>query len=215
MTQEYYQSWLHKFNEWRKNYDKMSYTAHQEFYDTLLQFFPHQSQHTKSEVVHFFERIKQIPPKEWKVCEMGGWNGELAKFVLRRFPEILQWDNYEISKLAIKSSVCKDKRYHIIVADDFIWNLILPYDYNIFLSAHTIEHIKAKHFQKLILSLPSTIRWVYLESPLPLAVGRNWKDNFSTHIFEWGWKDVSAFLASQHFELNYVGRNIRIYKKIE
>ena len=203
--------WTDEFNTWRVKYDDMTYQEQQIFYDNLFKYFPHQSQHTKELVKRFFNNI---PIRNIHVLELGGWNGELAREMLRIFKDkISSWDNYEISQKAKEKNVCFDERYNIIIPNDFVWNIILPEHYNIFLSAHTIEHIRAIHFQKLIENLPKTIEWIYFEAPLPLKHGRHWMNDYSTHILEWGWKDIEDFMLMKGFYLTDLGRDVRIYKR--
>jgi hypothetical protein len=204
-------NWLNEFNNWRKNYNRMTYEEHQSFYNLLLQHFPHQSQHTKDWVFRFFANLYN--EGKLSILEIGGWDGELADYILKRYKNIEKWDNYEISELAKEKVVCRDERYCVNVPNDFIWNIILPDHYNILLSSHTIEHITENNFQTLIKNLPPSIKWIYFEAPLPLKHGRHWHNDFSTHILEWSWEDITLFMKEQGYELEDMGRNVRIYKR--
>lgn len=206
-------SWKLNFDNWRKEYDNLSYSQQQAFYTQMVKDHPDQSQHNK-EVVSYF--LNSIDAPYLSVLEMGGWNGELAQDMLFKHPNILRWDNYEITHYAQEWSICKDSRYSVNIPNDFIWNIVLPEHYNIFLSSHTIEHIKGKDFITLIENLPQTIQYIYLEAPISLSsTNRDWTGDFSTHILELGWKQITEILKEKGFERYVASKHVRTYRKIE
>lgn len=205
--------WYEKFNKWRKNYDKMTYQDQQKFYTKLLKAHPHQSQFSK-EYVPFFLNWTNEP--SLFVLELGGWDGELAQKMMYQFQNILRWDNYELTELAKEISVCKDTGYTVRVPDDFMWNVKIPDEFNVFIASHVIEHIKAKELEKLITNLPKGIKYIYFESPIGQDWDNgDWTDDYSTHILEWGWKALNDCMGYNKFKLEIMLPDIRIYKRIE
>jgi len=205
--------WKEKFERWRNEYDDLSYPRHQDFYTQLVKDHPDQSQHN-TEVVNYF--LNAVDEPYFYILELGGWNGGLAQKILPTRPEIMKWDNYEITHYAREWNICKDTRYNVHIPNDFIWNIVLPNNYNIFLSSHTIEHIKRKDFINLIKNLPPSIKYIYLEAPISLSdFKRDWSGDYSTHILEIGWKQVTEILQEYGFERYITSKHVRTYRKIE
>jgi hypothetical protein len=118
----------------------------------------------------------------YKVLELGGWDGRLAGEILERCPTINTWDNYEICRGLKERTVCDDSRYRLIVPANFIWDLSLDLtNYDMFVASHTIEHMSFAHFKRLMDEIHH-IPILFLNIPFPK--NGSWHNSTSLHVME-------------------------------
>ncbi|KKK99582.1 hypothetical protein LCGC14_2631310, partial [marine sediment metagenome] len=188
------------FNQWREDYDHMSFQDHKDFYDKMYQDLPYFNSYDLSTIKSLLLRHITEP----RIIEIGGANGSMAAKLFKLFPDIKSWTNYDITSAL--DNVCFDYRYIRRTKLDFIWNIRFPFhEYDLCIIAHMIEHIKVDDFEKLIRQLSKAlVRTVYLEAPLPKSGKPDWKDYLGTHIFEYGWNVVIVTMAAagyrEHFK---------------
>ena len=175
------------FDQWRVGYDQMTYQDQLAFYDQIEGQYPIQNSFNLAAWCDFFDCL---PLADIQVFELGGWHGEMAYALLPHYPHISRWVNWEISRQAVRRSICFDKRYQAIVPDDFAWNLPLP-AHNVFVASHTIEHIRLSEAGRLFEKLEA--RYIGLEMPL-LETPPDWSGYNGSHIIEGGWPAVEALL---------------------
>jgi hypothetical protein len=195
---------IENHNRWRKNYELMTYQDHKNYYQAVFNEAPHQRQYTYDEVSYPFERLKD---KNLWVIEFGGYQGELAHQILRKYDNIKLWDNYEITDRALKYRICNDERYHPIVLDGFIWDYAsgthgIPGVYNLFISSHTIEHITGHDFQKLVDKVIRHVDYCILEIPLPMDMSKGvetWNNYDGTHIQDLSYTKIVNILFEAGF----------------
>lgn len=201
------------FDDWRKNYGRMSYEDQVAFYNKVAEDFPEQIDFHLPSWLRFFEYVfSKIGP--FRVLEIGGWKGELAEEVFKTLPDVIlrksvygggqpvpTWHNYEISQEALTETVPTDPRYVAMVPNDYAWNIELP-DADVFIASHTIEHIKASELEQMVDNLPDTVRFIAFESPLPASTeGNTWENYTGSHILEVGWKQVKGMLSDRGFSV--------------
>lgn len=192
------------FNEWRKNYDQMSYGDQVEFYNRVAIEHPSQLAFDTEAFSQFFAHIVR-QQKVISVLEFGGWKGELADKILSIYSDfILFWTNYEISQKAIENTVCRHFQYYATISHDYLWNIYLPRA-TVFVSSHAIEHIKEHELELLFRALPQSIRWIGLQAPLAMGP-TDWTNYHGSHILECGWAKIIEILKSCDFEL-FMERN--------
>lgn len=177
------------FDQWRQNYDRMSYREQLAFYDHIEAVYPVQSSFNVKAWEAFFE---WLPPERVTVFELGGWHGEMAAHLLPGFPFIDKWINWEISRAAVAGSVCDDPRYEAVTPDDFAWLLPLP-AHNVFVASHTLEHIRLYQVYQLFRKIPAGV-YVGLEIPVTEETP-NWEGYHGSHIIEGGWPDIEVILS--------------------
>jgi len=191
---------IENHNRWRKNYGQMTYQDHKDYYEAIFEDTPFQRQYHFKEMEYPFERLKN---KELWVLEFGGYQGELAHQILRKYDNIEGWDNFEITDRALKYRVCSDKRYNPIVLDDFIWDKPPQHmAYDVFVSSHTIEHITGYDFQKLVDKVIRHCDYCILEIPLPHDMSRGvetWHNYDGTHIQDLSWGKIQTILFDAGF----------------
>lgn len=192
------------FDLWRENYDQLGYDDQLVFYNQVAIDHPLQRGFDEQEFIDFLEPLGKID-----VIELGGWKGELAQFTLARLPKIRQWLNYEISEQAIKQTACKDSRYKATIPPDFLWNIDIP-PADVFVSSHTIEHIKIEQLDKLFSKLP--VKYIALQAPLG-DEGTDWAGYYGSHILEVGWNTIIHILNDYGFKLTHSRGEFRGFAK--
>lgn len=183
------------FDLWRDNYDKLTYKQQLKFYNQVAIDHPLQRGFDEAEFEDFLRPLGEIT-----VIEMGGWKGELAKYMLERLPKIRRWLNYEISEQAIIENICPySTRFEALIPSDFLWNIELP-KADVFVSSHTIEHIRVAELDKLFSKLP--VKYIALQAPLG-DEGTDWAGYYGSHILEVGWNTVIELLRGYGFNLTH------------
>jgi hypothetical protein len=180
------------FDAWRRDYDRLSYAEHVEFYRHVAEVYPEQQHYNEPAVREFLVGVSG------KVLEIGGWKGELAAAVLPDHPNITAWLNIEIAPQAITQNVCTDPRYSVEVLDSFIWDS--PMDltpYRTLVASHVIEHMKRADVVKL-LSRTRHVEHLYVDAPLPPKPSA-WDKGESSHIIEVGWIGLANLFTSYGF----------------
>jgi hypothetical protein len=185
------------FNEWRDNYNSISYNNQKDYYNELEKLYPHQAHYDLAFALQVFDYVK---PQH--ITEAGGWKGDLANIILAKNSDIISWKNIEICEEAINNSKCNDTRFTNYIPDSFDWFNANLYN-GLFLSTHFIEHISNNDFDKLADSLRN-VEYIYLESPLE-NTDTIWTDYFGTHILGYGWDNIKEKLSSHSviLENNY------------
>ena len=196
-TEEEDKHWISRCQNWRENYDKMSYNENRLFYNEIYLSSPNQF---RSAAIFklMFKFLKKRDRVSFKVLELGGWDGKLARRILNRFQNILSWYNVEICDECIIHKVCFDTRYTVVVPDNYLWNIPLKKGYDIFVASHVFEHMKAKELVSL-LRMYSYIPIIFCEVPIYEEV--NWSNFSGTHILEWTMTKFKQFLKSLGYEL--------------
>ena len=182
------------FDAWRRDYDRLTYAEHVEFYRQVAEVYPEQ--------VHFNEPAVRdfLAASAGPVLELGGWKGELAAAVLPDFASIPEWLNVEIAPQAVTESACHDPRYSVIVPDAFLWDSDIDTSrFRTFVASHSIEHLKIAHVAALMECLPN-IETMYVDAPLPDApTGWGGGNGQHSHIIEVGWDGLRELFASHGF----------------
>lgn len=182
------------FDGWRKDYDRLTYGEHVEFYRTVAEAYPDQ-QHYNEPAIRTF-----LDGSSGPVLEIGGWKGELAQKVLPDYPGIPEWLNVEIAPQAVSESVCTDPRYSVIVPDRFLWDSDLDVTrFRTFIASHSLEHIKRGHLTQLLGRLGGVER-MYVDAPLP-DEDPQWGggNGQHSHILEIGWNRLRDLFESYGF----------------
>lgn len=199
------------WNQWRLDYDKMSYRDNVLFYDEVYRQHPIQQHATKNLVEEFFRGIDGESLLE--VLEVGGWDGELAVEMLSRPLRIGLWTNIEICRGAVLNS-----KEHILFSNihpnKWVWDLLMPYwsSCNVFVCSHCIEHMKQHQLQMLVASL-TKFKHCYIESPLPPTENVNWSGYRGSHILEVGWPGVDRIFKDAGFDVSELAPHVHVYTK--
>lgn len=180
------------FDAWRRDYDRLTYADHVEFYRQVAEVYPDQQHYNAAAVREFLSGISG------NVLEIGGWKGELAAEILPDHPDITGWLNIEIAPQAVTQSACSDLRYSVVVLDTFIWDSERDLsEYPTVIASHVIEHMKKADVVKLLGRLRHIER-LYVDAPLPEQPSA-WDHGESSHIIEVGWKGLGNLIASYGF----------------
>jgi hypothetical protein len=75
-----------------------------------------------------------------------------------------------------------------------------------------IEHINWQEFIELAGWIPTNIKTVLFEAPLPISSENiNWKGDYSSHILEKGWEQVINEMRKHGFSVNFKENNTVIF----
>jgi len=216
-VRSYPRAWIAVFNIWRACYDDMTWEDQRLFHDKILPLFPHSAGHTNSQVLLFFAMITdEMDILNYRVLEFGGYNGSMARDVIRMYGLVKMWHNVEISHKM--PQIKMSDVYQLLVPGAFLWDLDIANDnYNVFVSSHAIEHLKHEHLEKLLRGLPKRIEYIYLEAPLKQTGNIDWNNYYGTHIYEYDFDAIDEVL-SDHFKPWYSEQDkrglIKTYKRI-
>lgn len=162
------------WDNWRKQYDNMSFDDQRQFYAKVAQKHPNQ-QHYNYQTARFF--FNNVAEHDSTILELGGWKGELAQKCLMEFnSKIKEWINVDLVQFGNNSG-----KYRELALDRFIWEYNWLKDlptHQIFVSTHTFEHLSEEHVRAIIKKLYS--KYVYLEIPLE-RYRRDWNGYQGSH----------------------------------
>lgn len=185
------------FDLWRKLYDTLTEQEHREFYDDLERYYPHQQSFT---IGWWFWAFSHIQKKQnCTVLEVGGWKGELAERVLSVFGGISTWTSVELSREAIKKTICNDERFSSVAPPVFRWfayGECPPVD--VFVASHVIEHLHNKDLLRLLRFLKN-IPVVLFEAPIS-EFRNDWTGYHGSHILTLGWQSIDKAMKKNGFE---------------
>ena len=187
------------FDQWRKDYRTQSFKDHQEQYEVIEETYPSQIHFNPAFVIDFLHSVAD-KLETFKILELGGWKGELAETIRRRYPvlwnHLTSWENYEICISAIKKSVCTDPKYKGIPLNKHIWKYVFfVNEFNIFIGSHVLEHMIGTEARALLSFLASLrVTYLYLDVPIPRGSPVDWSGYNGTHILEFGWEHLEEVL---------------------
>lgn len=189
----------------------MPYQAHREFYDLLASEYPDQNYWDGEQVAAFLDW--SMPA--W-VCELGGWDGQLAAAMLQHRESIVAWVNYELADVP---QHCNDSAYHFNVGDGWLWGdgpYSIPCD--AFVASHSLEHLTEQHLTELIAALDCD--YAYVDVPLD-GEGSNWNGTTTTHVlelslhdFDTRWVDAGWTIAHAAHSPYGVASHVRFYERV-
>lgn len=181
------------WNKWRAHYNELSFDEQVAFANAAEEKYPVQQHHHTS---NFFSIFKQHNDS---VLEIGGWKGELAASCFKQF-KIKSWTNIEICTNAIKNTVpyLTGRPYHVSHPYKFDWFTEKRLNnYDICISAHTIEHFSNDHMLRLI-DYIAGIPLVAFEAPIQ-SDGDDWTDYGGTHMLTMGWRGVNDAMKAHGY----------------
>lgn len=160
------------WNQWRADYDKMSFAEHQAFNAECLKQHPVQ-QSFDTRAVDAFVQVH----KPRTVVELGGWDGALADKILWKNKHIIEWRNIDITPDV--PQVCLDDRYSVEVLSDWPWRQQVQAD--ALIASHVFEHMKLAEIEWLL------TEWefdrIYADIPL-YTEATDWDGYEGSHILE-------------------------------
>jgi len=194
-------------DRWRADYDKLSCSEHIKKLSTLQKDHVPKPKTTfnfrEDTSFGFFDYIFKEKDSV-RVLEFGGGLGHLADKMISKYGDkIIEWTNYEMQTFAITDNSCDYEQYTSYISNKFIWEQPLKGPYDVFVSTHSIEHIKAYQLNLLMNKIRNLVDYVYLESPLcddsknltpETNVNRFFKNCSALHILEIGWNQVLKML---------------------
>jgi len=175
------------FNEWRKKYDELTFNQQVAYHNVLEKLYPNQAHFDFEFAIKVFDYLK---PK--KITEAGGWKGDLANEMFKRY-EIDLWQNIELCENAIANTNCKHQNFVNIQPKKFDWFDSKLYK-GMFIATHFIEHLSNEHFDKLAKSLKN-VEHVYFEAPIENEP-QSWIDFEGTHKLEYGWNQIKELFSN-------------------
>ena len=196
---------MNQFDQWRKDYESMTFEQQQDYHDHLESLYPDQAHYDLESAVKIFNWLK---PKS--VIEGGTWKGNLAKTILHDYPEVQSWLGYELCPAAIRKTVCNDGRFGYAVLNRFDWWNRGPIVCDLFLATHFIEHLSFDHFKELAKALKC--KHVYSEAPLT-ETGESWDGYEGTHNLPIGWMQVSELMKFHGYNRIDITHYCKLYER--
>ncbi len=199
------------FDKWRDLYYDLTEAENIEFGYDMEAKYPHQKSFDEQALCSLFETL----PTGNRVVEVGGWKGELAACISSKYPErIYSWHNIDMCKAAIEKSVPQSNlRYMPIFPFKFDWfTEERTIEYDVFVSAHTIEHLTGSHVIQL-LNWANGIPNIFLEAPIAESGQANWQGYQGTHILECGWDVIDLYMAAAGYSLKKINETVRAYRR--
>jgi len=195
----------------------MTFAEKKAFYNEQELLYPDQSHWNKELTYEFFINV-QHADCDMSVLEFGGWKGSTANAVIPEFDVqdygmILCWDNYDICDACIPKTECNESVYNVQIINDYIWNTGFHKKiYNVFYAVHAIEHIDNEELEKLINTIPESVDWIYLESPLRDDVC-DWTGRNNAHVLTYGWNKVIDLLKKKGYDMNFSRDDVKWFIK--
>jgi hypothetical protein len=180
-------------DRWRRDYQS-GLTSRVEVaavYETLSHQFPEQN-YFDTDAARVF--VARYEPNA--VVELGGWDGALARELLRRFPTVSSWDNYEIAFLP---QVCADPRYTFhTITSRWVWQEPIVGD--AFIASHVLEHISDSQLGDLIDAIDCDVAFV----DVPLGNQRHdWMRSPTTHVLTLSIDEFDAAWESRGWKIAF------------
>jgi len=176
---------LSDFNLYRTHYDSLTHNDIKDICKVIVTLWPMQRQVKYKEYIKFFKSLD----RELNVCELGGYDGFLAKQILTIYPDI-HWHNTDIISHVPVDGLDGYNYTELVLGAPFYmygWK-----SFDVFVSSDTIEHFANEEVDK-ILSRVNGIKYLMMEIDIP-EHGTDWKDNVSTHVCTYGWEDIDRQL---------------------
>jgi hypothetical protein len=193
------------FNDWRQQYDSMTFEQQQDYHDHLEGLYPDQAHYDIEAAAHVMAWLKPLT-----VIEAGAWKGNLAQTILSVDPTIYSWEAYELCPAAVRKTVCKDVRFIYRDFNRFDWWNVKPIVCDLFLATHFIEHLSFAHLSEMVKAISA--KHIYFEAPLT-EMGENWSDFHGTHKLEVGWNRVAELLAEKGYKKIDITHHCKLFER--
>lgn len=178
------------WDKYRNQYDSLTNLNHKNFYRQLIQAYPEQKHYNEGAFTRALNNLMYSQSK-WKITEIGGYDGSLAKSMLKKFENITWWTNYDIVPKPVQMD-----RYSAIEVD-FHWMYDSPFTVHfsnqLLVATHTIEHLSNEDF-KVFLRAISEFDHVYFEAPLHQSEKADWSGYIGTHVLTYSWDQIEAMM---------------------
>jgi len=185
------------FDQWRANYDLMSFADHQAFNQHVATRYPEQRSFDVPAVRRF---LRERQPRN--VVEVGGWDGALADMMIDEFYGIKTWVNYDITDVP---QVCDAPAYERIVLDDWPWKTHVTAD--ALVASHVFEHMKLHEIEHLVASWD--VASVYVDCPI--GGGTDWNGYHGTHILSASAHELLDVFGTAGYDVTFSGPGMIAY----
>lgn len=176
------------WDQWRADYDTMTFAEHQAFNAEVARQHPVQRQWDGDAVRAFLSRRQ---PQT--VVELGGWDGSLAAAMLPDFPAILRWRNLDITPDVPQA--CISPRYQREVLEGWPWHQTETAD--ALVASHVFEHMRIREIEQLLSAWD--VSAVFIDAPIR-QVSSHWVGYEGTHILEVGSDELLNRLVDLDYE---------------
>lgn len=166
------------YNCYRENYASFDRVTLEKWHDMLYVESPDQNHFNKYAISAFFSHIDPV-----EVFEVGGWDGELADFILSNKSGIAGWRNAEICVKALDRRLCRKGVYTAIYGKC----TEVPHDCDTVVMSHVIEHMLDDEARHIIRSIDAEN--LYIDTPIS-GGGSDWNDTSCFHVLKMGWNEL-------------------------
>lgn len=185
-----------EWNWYRANYDTLSFKDKKLIHKLWYYKYPKQRCYLP-DLPFFIKGIETITSnlkkENIKVLELGGREGSLALDILSKHLEV-RWTNLEIIEHRAVEQL-SNYSYEEHVLEDQLWDTEFPVeDYDVFLSAATLEHLSNKDLESLLEHLmKSNIEYLLMSISIE-PEGQELKDVNASHVCTIGSTAVKTIL---------------------
>ncbi len=196
------------FDWWREHYNDLTHEENIEIGTLLEAKYPGQASFSFSVFNDFFRQHKGV-----RVLEVGGWKGELA-YEMMIHHNISSWHNIDMCKAAVDKTVPMGALpYRATFPSKFDWfKDPRTEDYDVCVSAHTIEHLSDEHLISLMAHIAG-IPNILFEAPIGMESG-NWDGYMGTHILKMGWNTINAMMTGHGYSYTRLNDWCYHYRKV-
>jgi predicted SAM-dependent methyltransferase len=195
------------FEQWRADYDDMSYEDQVKYHNEIEANYPEQAHYTYQNITHLFNLLKD----DSMILEFGTWKGDMANRCFVDYPQkIKSWVGIEICEAAIEKTRCLNPKFSYIFPSRFDWFMEKRPNADVIVATHFIEHLKNDHFDALA-KYCQGVDYILFEAPLS-ADGESWEGYHGTHKLNYGWNQVVEVMGKNGYELNATLHDARLFK---
>lgn len=169
---------------WRANYDMLTYAEHQEIWEAL---FSQMREQCYADAAWFLRAFRQLADmgvnlNAANVVELGSYDGWLGAECMREF-NFASWTGYEMIPSAVARTSDATVRAGVknLVAERPLWEMAHIQAFDIFVSAHTIEHLSTTDCMRLLDFVCRRTQVAVIELPT-LMPGQTWTGTISSHV---------------------------------
>ncbi len=197
------------WDKWRELYYSLTPEENIEFGNDIEARYPGQQSYNVANFDYLFGEVCRAPA----VIEIGGWKGELALHCMSKHV-IKSWFNIDMCKAAVEKTVPMGSLpYAARFPYEFDWfaREERKQDYDVCVSAHTIEHLSDRHLIQLIDYIRG-IGLIMFEAPIS-PKGDNWDGYHGTHMLTMGWNGVNASMEGRGYRVHQINGQCYLYER--
>ncbi len=194
------------FNLWREYYSRLTFEQHKDIINhwysgpVSIRRSIHRSAHASFFIWAFKQLAKVgVDLSETRVAELGPADGWLAHNCMSKI-KFRSWVGYDISRVMVEGTLpeAKNLGFVNIELDKQFWESNVE-GFDVFVSAHTIEHLSNNHFEELLNFLSPRTGVLILEIYINRDTRVDWENYIGSHILTFNGNDIDTMIKDRGF----------------